>query len=57
METINGVEITTEQKTSLDRLVKRYEMKPVHVSVWDRVLIADFGFIVIGIEPDGYAHS
>lgn len=57
-------QITEEQNTSLQRLLDRYDEVPEEIAVcapWydDPVgtLMVKFPFIVIGIEPDGYAHS
>jgi hypothetical protein len=49
--------MTKEQIKSYARLVFSYGSEPLSKGMWQGVLMLDFGFIVIGIEPDGYAHS
>jgi hypothetical protein len=57
------IKATEQQINKLNNIVKRYEKNPVKVNLLlennnkPGVLMCDFGFIVIGIEPDGYSHS
>jgi hypothetical protein len=47
------------QKTAFTRLVQRYGCGPLRIynAFYTDVLICEWPFITIGIEPDGYAHS
>lgn len=60
----DGIRATDEQIASLNRLCTRYGQTPT--DIWLEVnyrerkpdtLFCRFPFILIGIEPDGYAHS
>jgi len=53
------IEATKEQLRSYKRICRRYSQLPVNrfFAYYDNCLICDFGFIVIGIEKNGYAHS
>ena len=50
------IKATKEQLRSYKRICKRYLQLPVNrfFAYYDNCLICDFGFIVIGIEKDGY---
>ncbi len=62
------VTATAEQVASLNRVCTRYKRKPNKLRLTSELvrqqhqvkvgtLFADFGNILIGIEPDGYSHS
>jgi hypothetical protein len=51
---------TPEQKASYENVVKHQGMEPLSVTSYlgfPSCIIVSFPHIVIGIEPDGYAHS
>ena len=49
---------TKEQLKSYKRVCRWQGKLPQERSFsWDGVLFLDFGYILIGIERDGYAHS
>lgn len=64
---VKQVDATNQQVESLNKLVKKYEKDPIRhpqlsIKLVDGImhpdtLFVDFGFILIGIEPDGYSHS
>ena len=50
---------TQEQIDAAEKIIKRYSKEAISIdkAFYDDVIMLDFGFIVIGIEKDGYAHS
>jgi len=60
IERMKQLNATSKQIESAKKIIENYKKEPKEVFPYiggDNVIMLDFGFIMIGIETDGYAHS
>jgi hypothetical protein len=59
IEKMKSLNATEQQINSAKKIIERYKKEPKNIYPYfgAKTIMLDFGFITIGIEPDGEAHS